>query len=100
MPDVPARLVTSWDDMKSPGDFMYHTSVGSGDAETGILFCCPCGCGTPGSVQFANTPWCDPTKPKWTFNGNREKPTLTPSIQRNIGCRWHGYLTDGVFRPC
>jgi hypothetical protein len=46
--------------------------------------------------------------PTWSWNGNRVKPTLTPSIR--ICDRWykdpkaieiwHGYLTDGVFRSC
>ena len=38
----------------------------------------------------------------WWWNGDRDKPTLRPSI----GCpatppyRWHGYLEDGVWRAC
>lgn len=38
-------------------------------------------------------------KPYWNWNGNREAPTLTPSIlvHPNPGWSegWHGYLTDG-----
>lgn len=33
----------------------------------------------------------------WQWNGDREKPTLTPSINCH-GC-WHGFITDGVITP-
>lgn len=43
----------------------------------------------------------------WTFDGNREKPTLTPSILakkiKHDGQwfeSWHGYLTAGRFVSC
>lgn len=62
-----------------------------------LSFRCPCGCGHlrqipvgPGKVS----------SPAWTWNGDREKPTLTPSIACTRPCGWHGYLTDGVFKPC
>ena len=38
-------------------------------------------------------------KGAWEWNGNRESPTLTPSIlvhvSRDQPDKWHGYLTDG-----
>ena len=35
-----------------------------------------------------------PTRtPSWIWNGNREAPTLTPSI--NVIGRWHGWLKAG-----
>jgi hypothetical protein len=59
----------------------------------GLCFVCPCGCGNIGhaAVRPGYGGSC------WTWNGNREKPTLTPSIQKTSACRWHGFLTDGVF---
>lgn len=40
-----------------------------------------------------------PGKPHWAWNGNREAPTLTPSIlvhaYEGWSTGWHGYLTDG-----
>ncbi len=39
-------------------------------------------------------------KPEWNWDGNRELPTLKPSIFHNKekgGCGWHGYLTKGIF---
>jgi hypothetical protein len=59
-----------------------------------ILLCCP-GCGTVCCLPYS------PTKglgAKWSFDGNHEAPTLTPSIN-HIGC-WHGWLRDGVLTPC
>lgn len=40
----------------------------------------------------------------WAWNGDRERPTITPSINcRNVdddgkpagGCGWHGFITNG-----
>jgi hypothetical protein len=43
-----------------------------------------------------------PSPARWGWNGNKEAPTLTPSILINGGDGnggrveyWHGYLTDG-----
>ena len=38
----------------------------------------------------------------WWWNGNRDKPTLKPSIGvPAIGSyNWHGFLTDGRFEAC
>ena len=32
-------------------------------------------------------------RPVWQWNGNRDAPTLMPSI--NVVGRWHGWLRDG-----
>lgn len=58
----------------------------------GLRLVCPCGCGGIGAVNFKG----------WSWNGNREKPTVKPSIFFNQGKpgEWHGYLTDGEFIPC
>lgn len=42
----------------------------------------------------------------WKWDGNRERPTITPSInclaekdgQPAGGCGWHGHITNGVIR--
>lgn len=94
--EVKATEVQSWDDMKNPGDFIFtHNQEGE---IIGMIEMCPCGCGECGWINF-DVPNRRPG-PAWTWNGSRDKPTLTPSIQRTIACRWHGYLTDGVFRSC
>lgn len=46
----------------------------------------------------------------WGWNGNRVRPTFTPSIncldhnpenpaEKYGGCGWHGHITDGIFNP-
>lgn len=74
-----------------------HTVAKPGDAEWSIdhahlLFMCPCGGGHLSGVPV-NRP---AGLLSWQWNGNKEKPSLTPSIH-NINCGWHGYLTDGEF---
>lgn len=72
------------------------------DGEPGramLSFVCPCGCG---SVHRVNA-FTDEAAAKahgWHWNGNREKPTLKPSLQLHSDCKWHGFLTDGVFAKC
>jgi hypothetical protein len=36
--------------------------------------------------------------PHWTWDGNRDKPTFSPSI--NCGSCWHGYIRDGRTVDC
>lgn len=60
---------------------------------TGIVFACPCGCGQIFELALFKCPGAL----TWEWNGNKEKPSLTPSIQIPKGCTWHGYLTAGFF---
>ena len=69
-----------------------------------IAFGCPCGkCHDPEQVIHNSylhiTRPSQPSvgKPDWQWDGNREAPTLTPSIQRRGACNWHGYLRAGKF---
>jgi len=58
-----------------------------------LQFTCPCGCGLICTCTVSGN---DPG-PRWSWDGNIERPTLKPSINiRNE--HWHGWLTDGVFR--
>ena len=34
----------------------------------------------------------------WTWNGDKEKPTLSPSIRVKKENGWHGFLENGVLR--
>ena len=40
----------------------------------------------------------------WWWNGDRDKPTLQPSLHivvpGTLPHRWHGYLVDGVLEAC
>jgi uncharacterized protein DUF6527 len=59
-----------------------------------IYYCCPCGCGERMSLPIATG---DKRDRYWKWDGNREEPTLEPSIKRLNGCKYHGYLTRGVW---
>lgn len=34
-------------------------------------------------------------RPQWAWDGNREAPTFTPSINCEKHCGWHGYIRKG-----
>ena len=94
-------LVDDVDDPGSPpGSFNYFVGSGSPDV-IGMVFRCPCGCGDLSGIEFDNVP---PKPPRdthrWHWNGNRETPTLTPSLHKTDGCGWHGFLTNGEFLEC
>jgi hypothetical protein len=66
---------------------------GSDGKIASLWFTCPCGCGAIAAVTV------NPAYGKaWAWNGSEDKPTTTPSILRTHGCKWHGWLTDGIFR--
>lgn len=75
---------------REPGAFEIRGVAGEG----GIAFRCPCGCGREGYCPFRNAEDVD-RHPTWEWDGNREAPTLTPSILFIGGCQWHGFLTAG-----
>jgi hypothetical protein len=76
----------------TPGAFEIIEHADSSSA--GVGFICPCGCGREGYLSFT------PPGPQWTWDGNREAPTLTPSVQQVGGCRWHGWLRAGEWVTC
>lgn len=61
---------------------------------TRFKFICPCGCNS-----FNDLPIKPPHDNGWTWDGNKENPTLSPSII-NYNCGWHGYLKAGVWEKC
>lgn len=72
----------------------------------GITFNCPCGCDELVFIPFRNPldggpPWdSDPRRALWDRTGEDvETLTLTPSIQRLGGCRWHGWIRSGEVVP-
>lgn len=98
---TPARMVNYWP--RSTGEFCYTSDPGS-EVITGLLFCCPCGCGDVSGIRFENAPPIAGGDPegagkRWTWDGNDAAPTLTPSLARAKGCKWHGWLRAGRFVP-
>lgn len=57
-----------------------------------LNFVCPCGCHAVHAAPLRAG--------AWTWNGNKEFPSLAPSILSCAPCKWHGYLTDGIFEEC
>jgi len=66
---------------------------------TSMIYICPCGCGQLRCIHVR-----EPLKSHgdhvWGWNGDQDKPTLTPSIQHRDLCEWHGWLKDGQFKSC
>ena len=89
---VKAVLVPDMDSVKAtPGAFEYYSYRGRFPA--GMIYNCPCGCGVPGALAFR--PIEEEGRASWEWNGNREAPTLSPSIN-HVG-HWHGWLREGYF---
>lgn len=64
-----------------PGDYLI--------IDSGIVFICPCGCGSSGILSTDVTSF-----PHWKIE-QLSPLTLSPSIQKTTPCRWHGYLKEG-----
>jgi hypothetical protein len=83
----------------TPGQFAWLDREGepaAPGAEHRLVFCCPCGCGGFGSAPVR----LDKTRhkrPEWRWDGDRDKPTLHPSVWFNKGQpgEWHGWLKKG-----
>lgn len=86
---VKGHLVADIDaDGTQPGDFEL-----SGSPVGGLWYNCPCGCGSQGFLAIRPA-----ASPSWEWNGNRDAPTLTPSVH-HVG-HWHGYLRAGIWESC
>jgi hypothetical protein len=83
---------------RAPGDWKL-TDSGARRGEERILIVCPCGCDSLMSLRVT-LPGAPPPAdggPAWAWNGDRGRPTLTPSIRDVGGCRFHGHLTGGTW---
>ena len=93
------------------GQGVYHRDAESGELVPvprregiGLSFQCPCGCGQLVYVDFANpldggAPVQANSNNTWDRSGDKlENITLHPSIQRMDGCKWHGYVENGMVR--
>lgn len=78
-----------------PGKASYYAH-GAGEQAAGLMFACP-GCGELNSIAFMPFDG----HPTWSWNGDRERPTASPSILSDPakgGCGWHGFLVRGRFQ--
>lgn len=114
--NAPAVLVDDILDSTAAGSFKYTGLYGVEEGGPfGLQFRCPCGCGAIHGVAFDNRPadWGSDSQrknPQWHWDGNRDKPTLAPSLGlhrshdgQSVGAdgyHWHGYLRAGVFEEC
>ncbi|WP_415881080.1 DUF6527 family protein [Burkholderia sp. BCC1970] len=57
---------------------------------------CPCGCGE--TIQL---PMIEGQRPRWALTQqNMRRPSLSPSVDRTIGCRSHFWLRQGMIHWC
>ncbi|WP_106062002.1 DUF6527 family protein [Cupriavidus necator] len=57
---------------------------------------CPCGCGD--TIQL---PMIAGQRPRWSLAGNETRlPSLSPSIDRTVGCRSHFWMRHGKICWC
>lgn len=112
--DVQAVRVDSLFPPGVPGSFIWTGLHGFPGGPYGINFRCPCGCDSIYGASFDNHPeaWLSQggKQGRWHWDGDREKPTLTPSLglykhvpEQRVGpdgYHWHGFLRAGVFEEC
>ena len=99
MNEVIANRRTCYGDSEAPGDFYWIPA----EDPSRMSFICPCGCGDLCGVNVKPIEQLGHVIPPWQWNGDMDKPTLTPSIRiggNNGTEHWHGYLTNGVFKSC
>lgn len=106
MEPVKIRFVDELQDLQQPGDAVWLSSGGSGVTNAAgepvpevpyacLSYLCP-HCGDQRAVMVR--PHQSEGQSSWAWDGDKELPTLTPSIQHRGGCAWHGYITAGWFR--
>lgn len=81
-----------------PGGFRFWC-YGTGkdpDAPSGLNFLCPCGCRALYGIKWRQSTG---AAAGWTWDGNREAPTCSPSVLGGgtDGPHWHGFLRAGFW---
>lgn len=95
-----AIRVDEMPDDPSPGMFEFVVRHSAPETITGMLFACPCGCGDVSSIDFSNVPPKGSDTERWEWDGDLDSPTLSPSLHKQGGCGWHGWLRNGEFVSC
>lgn len=103
---VKGRRVTAlkYGGKDEPGDFAWVNSDGEPappHGECRMVFCCPCGCGGYGATPVRRG-GSKTRSPEWDWDGERDEPTLTPSVWFNKDAPgdWHGWLRQGTWEGC
>jgi hypothetical protein len=84
------RKVAGFDQMEKPGDFYFDPR----DDHEGIVIILP----GQTFVHLAVNRGAPAGARVWGWDGNEEKPTITPSIHALE--HWHGYMTQGRLVSC
>lgn len=86
-----------WGDDR-PGAFGFNPDALTGSCS--LVYRCPCGCGDLRTIPIVYGPCPGTGHGPWGWNGDTTKPTTTPSIRHVDNCRFHGFLTAGVWQFC
>ncbi|WP_354678502.1 DUF6527 family protein [Cupriavidus plantarum] len=81
-----------------PDQFKPRTLYVVGENEPYWLaaFVCPCGCGE--TIQL---PMITGQRPRWTLDSKGTRlPSLSPSVDRTVGCRSHFWIRAGKIWWC
>ena len=110
MTDVPIKIINkalfqARTGVYNPVDgYAYRRDLDTGTAcwldyeRTLLQYVCPCGCHATNTIPVGAKDTDGWGGKLWLWDGRRFEPTLTPSIQQYSACRWHGYLTAGVWK--
>lgn len=97
---IPMRPVTGnplLPENGEPGDFVIHDERLATFNKGHIEFICPNrrACLVP--IRLGDPKPGDTGPHRWGYDGNRNAPTLVPSIHCNGrgGCGWHGHMSSG-----
>lgn len=73
---------------------------GPGGRPKWMIFTCPRD--PERECTIAIKPQRNGVRASWEWDGNREAPTVSPSINCNgaAGCGWHGWIRKGVATSC
>lgn len=82
-----------WDCTASTGSFYIGTDQ---NGQRQMWFCLPDG--NVGCINLRPIVPPNPEHPSWEWDGNEEKPTLTPSV--HLPGRWHGWFRAGRMESC